>query len=98
MPRYLVERTFPDGLAIPLDDDGTKLCASVVKTNAEQGVTWMQSYVSPDCTKTFCIYDAPDVAAIRGVADRNGLPVDRVTEVSVLDPYFYRPATARRAA
>jgi hypothetical protein len=27
--------------------------------------------------------------AIRDVAERNGLPVDRITEVSVLDPYFY---------
>jgi hypothetical protein len=25
------------------------------------------------------------------VADRNGLPVKRITEVTVLDPYFYRP-------
>jgi len=25
------------------------------------------------------------------VADRNGLPVGRITEVNVLDPYFYGP-------
>jgi hypothetical protein len=25
-----------------------------------------------------------------GVAERNKLPVDRITEVRVLDPYFYR--------
>jgi len=25
------------------------------------------------------------------VADRNGLPVGRITEVKVLDPYFYQP-------
>ena len=27
--------------------------------------------------------------AIRDMAERNGLPVDRITKVSVLDPYFY---------
>jgi hypothetical protein len=27
--------------------------------------------------------------AIRKAAQRNSLPVDRITEVSVLDPYFY---------
>jgi hypothetical protein len=27
---------------------------------------------------------------VRSAARRNGLPVDRVTPVSVLDPYFYR--------
>jgi len=36
------------------------------------------------------IYDAPSPEAIRRAARRNNLPVDRITEVSVLDPYFYR--------
>jgi hypothetical protein len=45
MPRYLVERSFPEGLAIPVDDQGAKACQP---------------------------------------------PVDRITEVRVLDPYFYR--------
>jgi hypothetical protein len=90
MPRYVVERTFPTGLAIPIDDDGAAACAKVVATNADAGVTWLHSYVSDDKTKTFCVYDAPDADAVRSVADSNGLPVDRVTSVSVLDPYFYR--------
>jgi hypothetical protein len=91
MPRYLVERTFPSGLSMPLDAAGRKAVQSVVEHNAERGVTWVQSYVSPDRRKTFCIYDGPTPEAIRTVADRNGLPVDRITEVSVLDPYFYQP-------
>jgi hypothetical protein len=55
-------------------------------------VTWVHSYVSPDRKKTFCIYDSPTPEAIRTVAGRNGLPVDHITEVSTLDPYFYRTA------
>ena len=35
-------------------------------------------------------YDGPTPEAVRRVADRNKLPVDRITEVRVLDPYFYR--------
>ena len=54
------------------------------------GVTWVHSYVNPEKTKTFCIYDGPSPEAIRTVAERNKLPVDKITEVSVLDPYFYR--------
>jgi hypothetical protein len=38
---------------------------------------------------TYCIYDGPDPEAIRQAAYRNGLPVERITEVRVLDPYFY---------
>ena len=54
-------------------------------------MTWVHSYVNPDRTATFCVYDGPTPEAIRKVAERNGLPVNRITEVSVLDPYFYRP-------
>ncbi|MEY2401388.1 MAG: hypothetical protein QOJ08_1499 [Ilumatobacteraceae bacterium] len=89
MPRYMVERTFPDGLAIPMNDAGAKAVASVVATNADLGVTWVHSYVGDENRKTFCIYDGPSPDAIREVAQRNGLPVDAITEVRVLDPYFY---------
>lgn len=90
MPRYVVERTFRGGLEIPMTDEGAAACRKVVGTNAEDGVTWVHSYVSEDRMKTFCIYDAPDPEAIRRTAERNNLPVDRITRVSVLDPYFYR--------
>ena len=89
MTRYLVERTFPDGLALPADDAGAQACRGVVAVNGDEQVTWVHSYVTPDKKKTFCIYDAPSPEAIRKVADRNKLPVDRITEVRVLDPYFH---------
>jgi len=90
MPRYLIERSFPDGLAIPQTAEGAMMCRAVVDNNALDGVTWLHSYVNPQRTKTFCIYDGPTPEAIRRVASRNRLPVDAITEVSVLDPYFYR--------
>ncbi len=90
MARYLVERTFPNGLAIPLSEAGAQACAGVIAVNAADGVTWIHSYVTPDRKRTFCIYDAPEPDAIRRAAERNMLPVDRITEVRVLDPYFYR--------
>jgi hypothetical protein len=89
MPRYLVQRTFADGLQIPTTSDGATTCLAVVKGNLGHDVTWVHSYVSTDKTVTFCIYDGPDPDAIRAAATTNGLPVDRITEVSVLDPYFY---------
>ncbi|WP_151083543.1 DUF4242 domain-containing protein [Nocardioides cynanchi] len=90
MARFMVERTFPDGLHIPVDADGAEACLGVVNRNAEVGVTWVHSYVNEDKTRTFCLYDGPDVESIQRAAERNGLPVDSVTRVSVLDPYFYR--------
>ena len=90
MPRYVVERTFPEGLSIPQNAEGSRICMNVVEVNAKEQVTWCHSYVSADRRKTFCVYDGPNPEAIRQVAQRNALPVDRITEVSVLDPYFYR--------
>lgn len=90
MPRYMVERTFPNGLEIPMNGDGATACLAVVGKNAQEGVFWVHSYVTPDKKKTFCIYDGPNPEAIRKTAQLNGLPVDKVTEVRVLDPYFYR--------
>jgi hypothetical protein len=90
MPRYLVERSFPDGLAIPMNDEGTSVCQAVVANNAEDLVTWVHSYVTLDRSRTFCVYDGPSPEAIRRAARRNRLPVDRIIEVNVLDPYFYR--------
>lgn len=90
MPRYLVERTFNDGLEIPVNDEGAATCLTVVGNNAKDGVTWVHSYVTQDKGKTFCIYDGPTPQAVRTAAQRNGLPVDSITEVRVLDPYFYK--------
>ena len=88
MARYMVERSFPQGLAIPATAEGAGICGGVVDRNADVGVTWIHSYVSDDKQKTFCVYDGPNPEAIRRAAERNGLPIDRITRINVLDPYF----------
>jgi hypothetical protein len=90
MPRYIVERTFPDGLHIPVNAEGAQACNAVIDANARSGVTWIHSYVSDDLKKTYCLYEAPSPEAIRETAEANHLPVDKITPVSVLDPYFYK--------
>jgi hypothetical protein len=89
MPRYMVQRTFAEGLRIGVTDGGAELCEQIVERSAEEGVTWISSFVSEDKTRTFCVYDAPSPEAIRKTALRNALPVDQITQVRVLDPYFY---------
>ena len=89
MRRYLVERSFPDGFRLPGGETGPEACREVVDLNADEGVTWLHSYVSGDQKRLFCVYDAPTPEAIRKTAASNGLPVERITEVRVLDPYFY---------
>jgi hypothetical protein len=89
MPRYLIERTFGEGLQILGDSKSADECLKIVNNNLYDEVTWVHSYVSDDKSKSFCIYDAPTPEAVRRAAKRNNLPIDKITEVRVLDPYFY---------
>ena len=78
--RYLIERTFPAGALKGLDSATKK---KVNANNASVGVRWVQSYANADETKTFCVYEAPNEAAVRKAAELNKLPVDSITEVPV---------------
>jgi hypothetical protein len=89
MPRYVVDRTFPDGLEIPITSAGAAACQEVIESNLEDDVSWVHTYVSTDKKRTWCIYDAPTPDAIRRAAERSRLPITAITEVRVLDPYFY---------
>jgi hypothetical protein len=80
MHRYMIERTFPAGALAGLDS-ATK--AKVNATNSKYGAQWVTSYANSDETKTYCIYNAADEAAVRAAAKANGLPVDKITEVPV---------------
>ena len=78
--RYLIERTFPPDALKGLDADTKK---KVNTNNASVGVRWVESYANAAKTKTFCVYEGPNEAAIRKAAELNGLPVDSITEVPV---------------
>ncbi|MGA2343757.1 MAG: DUF4242 domain-containing protein [Steroidobacteraceae bacterium] len=78
--RYLIERTFPAGALKGLDAATKK---KVNANNASVGVRWIESYANADETKTFCVYEGPNEAAVRKAAELNKLPVDSITEVPV---------------
>ena len=77
MPLYLIERTFAEQLDMTSDD--VKL---VEEINADEGVSWMFSFLSADRHRTYCLYEAPSPNAILTAAKRAGIPADVVTEVS----------------
>jgi hypothetical protein len=88
MPRYVVERSFPNGFGFAPTVEGAERCREVVERNTDEAVTWIHTYVSDDDKTAFCVYDAPSPEAIRRAATKNELPVDRITQVRVLDPFF----------
>jgi predicted RNA-binding protein with PIN domain len=89
MPRYVVERQVPRGLGAEAGLKAFGAREDDLERDREQGVTWLHSYVSEDRKKTFCVYDGPSPEAIRRTAARNRLPIERITQVRVLDPYVY---------
>ena len=81
MPLFLIERQFAE--ALQLDAGGV---AAINAINADAGVNWLFSFLSADRKKTYCLYEAPSVDAIRQAARLNLIPADLVIEVSRLQP------------
>jgi hypothetical protein len=49
------------------------------------GIQWVHSYVTGD--KIYCVYIAPDEAAVREYAQKGGFPANRVSKItSMIDP------------
>ncbi len=77
MPIFMVERRFADQLEV-----APETAASINRINDESGVRWLKSFLSADKRKTFCLYEADDVDAIRTAAIRAGIPADAIMELS----------------
>lgn len=81
MPLYVIERTFAEQLDLTADD--VRLIEDV---NADEGVSWLFSFLSADRHRSYCLYEAPSPEAIVAAARRANVPVDSVVEVSKFVP------------
>ena len=86
MPKFVIEREIPEAgklSAGQLQAISQKSCG--VLRNMGPQIQWVQSYVTED--EIYCIYLAPDEAAIREHARLGGLPANRISRVSsTIDP------------
>jgi hypothetical protein len=86
MPKFLIEREIPgagDLSAEQLQAISQKSCGVLRELGPQ--IQWVQSYVTGD--KVYCVYIAPDEAAVREHAERGGFPANRVSQIkSVIDP------------
>jgi hypothetical protein len=90
MPLYLIERTFAEQLELTSDD--VRLIEDV---NADEGVSWLYSFLTADRRRTYCLYEAPSPDAILAAARRANVPADKVIEV---DRFVPSTAPEARAA
>jgi hypothetical protein len=84
MPLFLIERHFAEQLEMD-----PEFAALIVQVNGEEGVVWLYSFLRADRKKTYCLYEAPSVEAIRRAAERAGLPADVVVEVGQVTPEMF---------
>jgi len=86
MPKFIIERNIPGAGEKSLAEwrpVARKSCGVLRELGPE--VQWLQSYVTDD--KLYCVYIAPDEAAVREHARRGGIPADRVSRIGeVIDP------------
>jgi len=81
MPLYVIERTFAEQLELSRDD--VQLIEDV---NADEGVSWLFTFLTADKRRSYCLYEAPSPDAIVDAARRANVPVDSIVEVSKLVP------------
>jgi hypothetical protein len=81
MPLYVIERRFAEQLELPAD-----VVRRIDDVNADEGVSWMFSFISADRLRTYCLYEAPSPDAILEAARRANVPADEITEVSKFVP------------
>lgn len=86
MPKYVIEREMPGAGRLSLAElqAASQTSCGVLRKLGPQ-IQWVQSYVTDD--KIYCVYIAPDKAAIEEHARQGGFPANRISEVrTIIDP------------
>ncbi|MBY0475533.1 MAG: DUF4242 domain-containing protein [Nitrosomonas sp.] len=86
MPKYIIEREIPGaGALTPHDLQAISQKSCGVLSNMGPRIQWLESYVTDD--KVYCIYIAPDEAAVRAHAEQGEFPANRISRIkTVIDP------------
>ena len=86
MPKFVIEREIPAAGSLAPDQlkaISQKSCG--VLNQLGPGIQWLESFVTDD--KIYCIYLAPDEAAVRQHAEMGGFPANRISQVrTIIDP------------
>lgn len=86
MPKFIIEREIAGAGSLSageLQAVSQKSCSVLNEMGPK--IQWINSFVTPD--KIYCVYIAPDEAAVREHAEKGGFPANSVAEVkTVIDP------------
>ena len=86
MPKFVIERNIPGAGSLTQEQlkGISQTSCGVLKTMGPQ-IQWVESFVTDD--KVYCVYIAPDEAAVREHARMGKFPADSVQQVRrMIDP------------
>jgi hypothetical protein len=86
MPKFVIEREIPEAGKLSAEQLKaiSQTSCGVLREMGPQ-IQWVQSYVTDN--KIYCVYIAPDEAAVRKHAQKGGFPANSVAQVrAVIDP------------
>jgi hypothetical protein len=86
MPKFVIERDIPGaGKLSPADLQAISQKSCSVLRGMGPQIQWVHSFVTDD--KVYCVYIAPDEAAVREHASQGGFPANRISRVvTMIDP------------
>ena len=84
MPLYVIERNYAERMEP--DAEGVR---ELEEINADEGVRWVFSFLTPDKMKSYCLYEASSPDAILAAANRAGLPADAIVEVERVEAAMF---------
>jgi len=86
MPQYVIEREIPNAGQLT-EAEIKEISLKSLSVLGEMGpkIRWLHSYVTDN--KIYCVYVAPDEAAIIEHGKKGGFPVSRISKVrKLVDP------------
>jgi len=89
MPEFVIEREMPGAGQMSEEEvrDASIRSLEILKELGPQ-IQWLHSYVTDD--RLYCVYLAPDEAAIKEHARQLGVPANRISAVRrLIDPRRY---------
>lgn len=81
MTLFIIERHFAEKLGESTEEEAARGMA----VSAELGVEWVNTFLSADRTRTYCLYESPNPELLREHARRLGIPADQIIEVTSLN-------------
>jgi hypothetical protein len=86
MPKFVIQREIPGAGKLSAEElhaIAQKSCGVVREIGPQ--IQWVESFITDD--KIYCVYIAPDEAAVRKHAEMGGFPANRVAQVRrMIDP------------